>query len=197
MPDAPEALDEVPRGIDGGGTTAGEATERRENVAFLGPPGVGKTHPGISPAITAAESGRRIYFGTLTNPVNPLEEAKAAGRLERRLKTLTHPAPPVVDETGYPPVTRSGTVLFLQLINRRNERASTVPASNKGFEEWGRILGDEVMAAALPDRLLHRRHIVNIRGNSYRMRRYAELSQAIHPPGPRTDPASSTREAAS
>ncbi|WP_420463122.1 ATP-binding protein [Candidatus Palauibacter sp.] len=63
----------------------------------------------------------------------------------------------------------------------RYEHASTVLTSNKGFEEWGRILGDEVMAAALLDRLLHRCHIVNIRGNSYRMRRHADLSKAIHP----------------
>ena len=128
--------------------------ERKENVVFLGPPGVGKTHLAISLAITAAESGRKIYFGTLTDLVNSLEEAKAAGRLDRRLKILTHPALLVVDEIGYLPVTQSGAVLFFQLVNRRYGNASTVLTSNKGFEEWGRILGDEVMAAALLDRLL-------------------------------------------
>ena len=80
-----------------------------------------------------------------------------------------------VHESGSTPV------LFFQLVNRRYERASTVLTSNKGFEEWGQILGDEVMAAALLDRILHRCHIVNIRGNSYRLRRHAELSRAIHP----------------
>ena len=81
------------------------------------------------------------------------------------LKTLTHPALLVVDEIGFLPVTKSGAVLCFQLINRRYGHASTVLTSTKGFEEWGRILGDEVMAAALLDRLLHRCHIVNIRGS--------------------------------
>ena len=130
---------------------------------------------------TAVENGHKIYFGTLTDLVDSLEEAKAAGRLDRRLKTLTYPALLIVDEIGYLPVTQSGAVLFFQLVNRRYGRASTVLTSNKGFEEWRRILGDEVMAAALLDRVLHRCHIVNIRGNSYRMRRHAELSRAIHP----------------
>ncbi len=165
--------------------------EHKENVVFLGPPGVGKTHLAISLAITAAESGRKIYFGTLTDLVDSLEEARAAGRLDRRLKTLTYPALLVVDEIGYLPVTQSGAILFFQLINRRYGRASTVLTSNKGFEEWGRILGDEVMAAALLDRLLHRCHLVNIRGNSYRMRRHVELSKAIHPAGNRIDAESS------
>ena len=145
------------------------------------PPGVGKTHLAISLAIAAAESGRRVYYGTLTDLINSLEEAEAAGRLNQRLKTLTHPALLVVDEIGYLPVTRNGAILFFQLVNRRYEHASTVVTSNKGFEQWGDILRDEVMVAALLDRLLHRCHIVNIRGNSYRMRRHVELSKAIHP----------------
>ena len=81
----------------------------------------------------------------------------------------------MVDEIGYLPVSEDGAVLFLQLINTRHERASTVLTSNKGFEEWGGVLGDEVMAAALIDRPLHHCHIVNIRGNSYRMREHQDL----------------------
>ena len=86
-----------------------------------------------------------------------------------------------MDEIGYLPVTRSGAILFFQFVNRRYQRASTVLTSSQGLERWGEILHDEVMAAALLDRLLHRCHIVNIRGNSYRMRRHTELSKAIHP----------------
>ena len=91
------------------------------------------------------------------------------------------------------PLSRDGAVLFFQLINIRYERASTVLTSNKGFEDWGAILGDEVMAAALIDRLMHHCHVVNIRGNSYRMREHTDLWQAIQP-GYEEPPSESARE---
>ena len=84
----------------------------------------------------------------------------------------------LIDEIGYRPVSQDGAVLFFQLINARHERASTVLTSNKGFEEWGHVLGDEVMAAALIDRLLHHCHIINIRGNSYRIREHQHWLQS-------------------
>ena len=149
--------------------------ERKENVVFLGPPGVGKTHLAISLAIAAAQSGRRVYYGTLADIVTSLEEASQAGRLSQRLKTLIFPSLLVVDEIGYLPISRTGAMHFFQLMSRRYERAATVLTSNKSFDEWGEIFGDDVMAGALIDRLVHHCHIVNIRGNSYRMRQHAEL----------------------
>ena len=172
--------------------------ERKENVAFLGPPGVGKTHLAISLAIAAAQHGRRVYYGTLADLITSLEEAQAAGHFQQRLKVLTHPAVLVVDEIGYLPICRTGAMLFFQLMSRRYEHASTVLTSNKSFEEWGDIFGDDVMAAALIDRLLHHCHIVNIRGNSYRMRQHSELWQALNsgsePEPPRAQPRARKRK---
>ncbi len=153
--------------------------ERKENVVLLGPPGVGKSHLAISLAIAAAQRGRRVYYGTLIDLITSLEEAQAAGQLMRRLAVLSHPAVLVVDEIGYLPISHTGAVLFFQLMNRRYEHASTVLTSNKGFEEWGAVFGDEVMAAALIDRVLHHCHLVNIRGNSYRMREHTELYRVL------------------
>jgi DNA replication protein DnaC len=170
--------------------------DRKENVVLLGPPGVGKTHLAVSLAIAAAQRGRRVYYGTLIDLITSLEEAQAAGQLRRRLAVLSHPSLLVVDEIGYLPVNHTGAVLFFQLMNRRYENASTVLTSNKGFEEWGEVLGDDVMAAALIDRVLHHCHLVNIRGNSYRMREHTELhrtlrsdmegtAEAVRPPRPK------------
>lgn len=174
--------------------------ERRENVVLLGPPGVGKTHLAISLAIAAAQSGRRVYYGTLADLITSLEEAQQAGRLTQRLKTLVFPSLLVVDEIGYLPISRTGAMLFFQLMSRRYETGATILTSNKGFDEWGEVFGDDVMAGALIDRLVHHCHIVNIRGNSYRMRQHAELYAVLHqrrepPPPPSTKRRDRAREA--
>ncbi|MYA11282.1 MAG: hypothetical protein F4087_06490 [Gemmatimonadetes bacterium] len=112
--------------------------ERRENVVFLGPPGVGKTQLVHQPGGHRGRERAQVYYGTLTDLIDSLNEAQAAGRLNQRLKTLTHPALLVVDEIGYLPVSRSGAILFFQLVNRRYEHASTVLTSNQGFSAGAR-----------------------------------------------------------
>jgi DNA replication protein DnaC len=162
-----------------------EFVQRKENVIFLGPAGVGKTHLAISLAVAAAEKGRRVYYSTLSDLVLSLVEAERQGRLKEKLATLKQPSLLVVDEIGYLPVTASGTNLFFQLVNARYEKASTLLTSNKSFREWGEVFGDPVAAVAMLDRLLHHCHIVNIRGNSYRLRQYPGLSLPDESPPPR------------
>ena len=153
--------------------------DRKENVIFLGPPGVGKTHLAISLAVATAEHGRRVYYGALADLITSLEEAQAADRLQQRLKVLTHPALLVVDEIGYVPISRTGPPFSSSSSTGATRPAPPILTSNQSFEEWGRIFGDEVMATALIDRLLHHCHIVNIRGNSYRMRQHADLFNTL------------------
>jgi hypothetical protein len=114
-----------------------------------------------------------------------LAEAERLGRLRERLATLKAPAVLLVDEIGYLPVTPGGANLFFQLINARYEKASTILTSNKSFKDWGAVFGDTVVAAALLDRLLHHCHIVNIKGQSYRLRHYPGLALPDEPPSPR------------
>jgi DNA replication protein DnaC len=159
--------------------------ERQENVIFLGPAGVSKTHLALSLAIAAVERGRRVYYGTLAELVLSLVEAERQGRLRERFLTLKQPALLIVDEIGYLLVAADGANLFFQLVNTRYEKSSTVLTSNKSFKEWGAVFGDAVVASALLDRLLHHCHIVNIRGNSCRLRDFPGLGLPEAPDAPR------------
>jgi len=158
--------------------------ERKENVIFLGPAGVGKTHLAIALAVAAMERGNRVYFTTLANLVILLTDAERQGRLRERLSFLRNPALLVVDEIGYLPIPDSGTNLFFQVVNARYERGSMILTSNKSFKEWGEVFGDPVAASAMLDRLLHHCHLVNIRGNSYRLRQYPGLTLPNEAPLP-------------
>lgn len=111
-----------------------------------------------------------------------LAKAETEGQLADRLLFFSKPKLLILDELGYLPFERRSAHLFFQVMTRRYEHASTVLTSNKGFEEWGEIFGDEVMADALIDRRVHHCHLVTIRGNSYRMRQHAELRQTLHAP---------------
>jgi DNA replication protein DnaC len=142
----------------------------RDNVVFLGPPGTGKTHLAIGLSIRACQAGHRVAFATAAQWVARLAEAHAAGRLQPELTRLGRYPLLVVDEIGYIPFEPEAANLFFQLVSARYERASLLVTSNKPFGRWGEVFGDDVVAAAMIDRLVHHAEVVALKGDSYRLK---------------------------
>jgi DNA replication protein DnaC len=145
-------------------------TEEHANVCFLGPPGTGKSHLAIALALKACERGYRVAFATAQEWVSRLEQAQDRNQLEQELRRLERYNLLVVDEVGYLPLERQAANLLFALVSRRYERGSIIITSNRGFEQWGEILGDAMVAAALIDRLVHHATMITLKGKSYRLR---------------------------
>lgn len=154
-----------------------------DNVLLLGPPGVGKTHLAVGLGLKACALGYRTAFVTASGLIGSLMRAHTEGRLEEKLKLLIQPKLLIIDEIGYMPVDRLSANLFFQLISRRYERGSILLTSNQSLAGWGQVFGDQVIATAILDRLLHHSTIINIKGESYRLKekRRAGLLTRIEP----------------
>src|SRR3954463_3683041 len=142
----------------------------RENVGFLGPPGTGKTHLSIGLGIRACQAGHRVAFATAAQWVSRLADAHHTGRLQDELVKLARIPLLVVDEVGYIPFEAEAANLFFQLVSNRYERASLIVTSNKPFGRWGEVFGDDVVAAAMIDRLVHHAEVISLKGDSYRLK---------------------------
>ncbi|GGJ13535.1 ATPase AAA [Alicyclobacillus cellulosilyticus] len=140
------------------------------NVIFLGPPGVGKTHLAVALGMEAVKQRMSVYFVTMQKLVADLRRAHQEGRLEKRLRIYTQPKLLICDEVGYLPLDALDAANFFRLVSERYEHGSMIITSNTSFTNWGTLFGDQVLAAALLDRLLHHATTINIRGNSYRMK---------------------------
>ncbi len=141
-----------------------------ENVLIFGPPGVGKTHLAIGLGRKIVEQGHTARFTTATALLAVLGKAESEGVLSDKLTEYAKPRLLIIDELGYLPFERRAAHLFFQLVNRRYEKGSLLVTTNQRVSEWGTVFGDEVLATAILDRLLHHSHTLLITGESFRLR---------------------------
>jgi DNA replication protein DnaC len=149
--------------------------ENAENIVFLGPPGVGKTHLATALGLTAAGHRKSTYYINCHNLIEQLKKAHFENRLPDKLRILGKYRLLVIDEIGCLPMDIQGANLFFQLIARRYEKTSTVFTSNKTFSQWNEVFADLTIASAILDRILHHCTVVNIKGESYRLKERKEL----------------------
>ena len=149
---------------------------RADNVIWLGPPGVGKTHLAIALGHIVCAQGSRVIFDSAAGWVNQLADAHSQGRLNAELKRLDRYRLLIVDELGYLPLTAEAAALFFQLIAHRYEKSAIMITSNLAFSRWGETLGDEAVATATIDRLVHHAHVITIDAESYRTRHHRKAN---------------------
>jgi DNA replication protein DnaC len=143
---------------------------KADNVILLGPPGVGKTHLAIGLGIKACQAGHSVLFDTTSGWIARLSDAHAKGQLDLELKKIRRYRLIIIDEIGYLPFDADQANLFFQLVATRYEQGSIILTSNLPFARWGETFGDQIIAAAMIDRLVHHAEVLTLDGNSYRTR---------------------------
>lgn len=161
----------------------GRFVANAQNILMFGPPGVGKTHLAIGIGRACVQAGYSVLFVSATELVTALEKASAEGRLSEKLAHYAKPKLLIIDELGYLPFEKQAANLLFQLVVRRYEKVSTLLTTNQMISQWGQLFGDDMLAAAILDRLLHHSHVLMIQGDSYRIRekRKAGLWSGAHP----------------
>ncbi len=152
--------------------------DRRENVLALGNSGTGKTHIALALGLAACQKGYRVRFATAAGLVHELMEARDEKRLLRTQKQLAAYQLLIIDELGFVPLSRTGAELLFEIFSQRYERGATLVTSNLPFNEWTEILGTERLTGALLDRLTHHIHILEMNGESYRLKESKQTRKA-------------------
>lgn len=152
-----------------------EFVRKKENVAFIGPPGTGKSHLSIAIGLKAISQGYNVLFTTVNEMLEDLYLSRADNSFRSRIKYYTSPDLLILDELGLKKLNQNSIDDFYEIISKRYENGSIIITSNKVFEEWSRIFYDPVLATAILDRFVHHSHFVLIKGESYRMKQCEEI----------------------
>ena len=144
--------------------------EKRENIVFMGKPGVGKTHLANGLGLEAINKGYKVIFMHANSLIDQLYQAKAEGKYQKTVKDFAKADLLILDEVGFKAIPQSGINDFFEVIRTRYEQKSTIITTNRSFEDWGKLFGDKVMASAIVDRIVHHAHIIKITGESYRLK---------------------------
>lgn len=143
--------------------------DNHDNLLFFGPPGLGKTHLSMAFGVKAIEAGYTVCFERIVNLVELLKTAQIQRTAGFRINRILKVDLVIIDEIGYTPIERKEANKFFNLISELYERTSIIITSNKGFDSWAEMMGDDVMTTALLDRLLHHAEVFNLDGESYRI----------------------------
>lgn len=144
--------------------------DNRQNLIFIGPPGVGKTHLAIGIGQKAIEAGYRVLFRNALDLVEELELAEMKGELKKKIRQLGKADAQIIDELGFLPMSRQARYSLFQLINSLYEYRSVILTTNKDFTAWGEFFHDDNVAVPIIDRIIHHSHIVMLGGESYRLK---------------------------
>lgn len=146
-----------------------EWIDRMFNLIFLGSPGVGKTHLAIAMGLKAVEAGYKVSFVSMDNLMHILKTQDISRKSKGKVNSILSSSLVIIDELGYLPITKDEANMFFQLISALHEQASIIITSNKGFEDWTELLGDDALTTAVLDRLVHKCELFNMTGKSYRL----------------------------